>query len=694
LGRNLEFNQSKAKDLIVTHRRSVLEFLLIITLSIQFLFNSRVGDDWPNSNTPSYIAWRYGKITLTTLWNEMSYWIAAWANGQGRFFPMAVIQTQLVFTFFRTQASVRIFYALVFIVFALIWVSLIRRISKNPLTGTYFLIVLSFTIQFRRDFEPHIGFAQLLIWSSIWLALSAHSLITALEASSNKSKAFYSSLAGILFFIGVCQYELTFLMLPMFPLIAVLNLRLRGQTTFRDLHAIRFILRFLAPILAAAFAYAAIVFGYLRPKANPDGAYVTGFDLLNSSRAFGIQFIAAFPTMGHKFSETFKLPTNFTYVILVALATFCFYLVLRQLIRLKQAIKIEEHLDRQSSQFKHSVLFLLGLYFICVPSLMISLQPAWWSRLEFGSTYLGVLFGELGIAIAVASILTSVDEKRILRLLSNQKKKMKHIYRESTFATSTMFKAIVVLLVFTTLLSNFRMIEGTKNRDNLSAAWAGITDEKTFFQDLNDRDFLFSTTFNDAYEINVANIYVRTGIRLAQVFYPPFVWSDFLECQQYDSCKLENIREKSAATLVNHSRGEYAIAKLTRQKGFEGDWPSILSKPRALASSSFWYFNIFMMTQSTALAYLVPMVDDPENALSIPSKAIVYTMVMDDSPVITPAFMGICLKPSTDPDKEPVLVGGVKILKWQLPSVYLSPSGQVIDLEDKVDIRRVVTGSC
>jgi len=679
---------------MVTHKRSVLEFLLIIVLSIQFLFNSRVGDDWPNSNTPSYIAWRYGKITLTTLWNEMSYWIAAWANGQGRFFPMAVIQTQLVFTFFRTQTSVRFFYAAVFIIFALLWVSLIRRISKNPFTASYFLIVLSFTIQFRRDFEPHIGFAQLLIWSAIWLAISAHFLITALEATSNKSKTFYSSLAGLFFFVSVCQYELTFLMLPIFPLIIVLNLRLRGPLNLRDLGTIRRILRFLIPVLVAAFAYAAIVFGYLRPKANPDGAYVTGFDLLNSSRVFLIQFIAAFPTMGHKFSETFKLPINSAYVILAGVLTFCFYIVLRQLIQLKQASKIEEQLDKQSSLFKQISLTLIGLYFICVPSLMISLQPAWWSRLEFGSTYLGVLFGELGIAIVVASLLTRVDEKRMLSLLPNLKKKNKGIYGESAFATSGMFKTVVIILVFTTLLSNFRMIESTKNRDNLSASWAAITDEKTFFQDLNDRDFLFSTTFNDAYEINVANIYVRTGIRLGQVFYPPFVWSDYLECQQYESCPLDNIREKSAATLVNHARGEYAIAKLTRQKGFEGDWPSILSKPGALASSSFWYFNIFMMTQSTALAYLVPMVDDPQNALSIPSKAIVYTMVLDDSPVITPAFMGICLKPSTDPDKAPVLVGGVKILKWQLPSVYLSPSGQVIDLEDKVDIRRVVTGSC
>ena len=133
LGVTRGFKKSHLKDVTVLYRRTAHEFLLILIISVQFLFNSRVGDDWPNSNSPSYIAWRYGKVTLTTLWNEMSYWIAAWANGQGRFFPVAVIQTQLTFIFFRTQTSVRLFYAVVFIIFALLWVSLIDEILNHTL---------------------------------------------------------------------------------------------------------------------------------------------------------------------------------------------------------------------------------------------------------------------------------------------------------------------------------------------------------------------------------------------------------------------------------------------------------------------------------------------------------------------------------------------------------------------------------
>jgi hypothetical protein len=658
------------------------------------LFNSRVGDDWPNANTPSYIIWRYGKITLTTLWNEMSYWIAAWANGQGRFFPMAVIQNQITFTLFRTQESVRIFYAVVFIAFVILWLRLIRRISKNKSTATYFLIALSFSIQFRKDFEPHIGFAQLLIWSAIWLALSAHSLISAFEARSTKARTAYSYVAGLLFFMSVCQYELTFLMLPVFILIAVLNFRLNQKMEWRNTENTKLILRLLSPILAAAFTYSILVFGYLRPKANPDGAYVSGFDWFNSSRSFLIQFIAAFPTAGHKFSETFKFPSSTAFVILCLISTLLVFAIVRKLLWMNVVTERDEGSLRDSTNFKHYSLVFLGAYLISVPSLMISLQPVWWSRLEFGSTYLGVLFGELGFAIIVASFLTFVDEKRFLHTLANRKKRNAPSSRSSTFATSGVFQLIIVFLVFTTFLSNFRMIESTKNRDNLSASWAALTHEKSFFGDLKDRDFLFSTTFNDAYEINVANIYERTGIRLGQIFYPPFVWPDYLECQDYANCKLDNVREKSATTLVNYARGNSGIAKLTQQKGFAGDWPSILSKSGALENSAFWYFNIFMMTESTALAYLVPMDDNPSNSLARPNEITLYTLIVKNSPVITPAFMGICLKEKPFIDFKPKIIDGVKVVRWELPQIYKTPSGEITQLEDRIDIRQVVTGSC
>jgi hypothetical protein len=675
-------------------RAQLFQYFIVALLSIQFHFNSRVGDDWPNSNTPSYIVWRYGQLSLTTFWNEISYWTAAWANGQGRFFPIAVIQTQSVFTLFESQSQVRIFYSIVFIVFCFIWLNLIKQALGQKIAASYFVIALAFSMQFRGDFEPHIGFGQLLIWASIWFGLTVLTLFKALEVKTSFSRMTLLSSSGVLYFICLCQYELTFLLFPMIPLILYLrDLSIEEIPDFKKW--VTFRIRTMTPVLTATTIYLGIVFLYLRPKANPDGAYVLGFNTYQSIRAFIIQFIASFPTAAHSVGDTFKLPMNIEYFFLAILISFLYLISLKFMGNFEQEYNFQRNYLHGYEKKKLHISLFISLYFACVPAVMISLQPAWWSRLQLGSSYLGVFFAEIGVAILIASTATHFDVKSVfLKLNKKRNIHMERNTRKSFLQNNTTFQFITTLLIFITILSNFRMIETTKNRDNISRSWSALTSEKSFFSKLSDRDFLFSTTFNDAYEINVANIYVRTGVRLGQIFYPPSVWSDYLECQQYESCPLDNIREKSATTLVNHARGEYAVAKLTRQKGFEGDWPSILSKPGALASSSFWYFNIFMITESTALAYLVPMVDDPQNALSIPGKAIVYTMVLDDSPVITPAFMGICLVPSTDPEKAPALVGGVKILKWQLPSLYLSPSGQIMDLEDKVDIRRVVTGSC
>jgi hypothetical protein len=679
----------------VVSSRTPLEFILILILAVQFQFNSRVGDDWPNSNGPSYIAWRYGKITLATLWNEISYWIAAWANGQGRFFPMAVIQVNLVFTAFRTQEAVRIFYGFVFIIFCILWVSLIKKLTNNSNTATYFLIAFAFCMQFRKDFEPHIGFGQMLIWAAIWYAASAHMLLNAITENQRKKRFIFSIFAGVFYFMGLCHYELTFLMFPLFFGIIVLNnVSMETQNSWKFL--VTNGLKNLIPTAVATSIYIYIVFLYLRPKANPDGAYVLGFDLIETPRAFLIQFFASFPLTSHNLYETFKFPTNALYIYVILALMLCYVITIYKIRHLNFRSDDYAKLPEQRHKLISKVSIIIGLYLMLVPSLMISLQPAWWPRLRFGSSYLGVLFAEIGISFLIASIFTYRDSKKLSKVKSSFSGTKKNRVKLSgtNLLESGALRFLITTLTLITILSNFRMIETTKYRDNLSASWSALTNESSFFSKLNDRDFLFSTTFNDAYEINVANVYEKTGIRLGQIFNPPYVWPNYSDCVNYETCPLFEVREKSLATLANYSRGNSGISKLTKEKGFQGDWPSILSKPQAIDNSSFWYFNIFMITEATALAYLVPMEDDPSNALSRPLEATLYTLTVKNAPVITPAFMGICLVNKSQLNGEVELVDGVRIQKWMLPEVYKSPSGEVIQLEKRLDIRQITTGSC
>jgi hypothetical protein len=688
--------KSIRKSLIRLKSRQALELYLLLVLAIQFQFNSRVGDDWPNSNAPSYILWRYGELTVATIWNEMSYWISAWANGQGRFFPMAIIQGNLVFFFFQTQAAVRIFYSVIFVVFILLWMSLIRRVTHGSRTSSYFLIVLAITIQFRTDFEPHIGFAQLVIWALIWFAISSHFLLNSLTSTKPPKKFLHAIAAGVFYFISLCQYELTIFLLPLFFVLTIIfmkptedHMSSSWKITVRRFMSI-------IPILGTTFLYLIIVFVYLRPKANPDGAYVLGFDIWKSSRTFLIQLYAGFPLAGHKIVESFKFPRSSMYLTLILLMTVAYYFLVKNLLLVKipeTDISYSTHRENKSAVI---YLFLFGLQMMMVPSVMISLQPAWWDKMNFGSTYLGVVFAEIGLAIIVASLLTFFEQKNFLEkdFRWAQVKRKRHNMRPSLYAKSRTLKSLIVLLAFVTFMSNFRMVETTQNRIGLSSSWGALTKEASFFSKLKDRDFLFSTTYNDAYEINVANIHANTGVRLGQIFYPPNVWPNYLECQNYKYCQLVDVREKSAATLVNYSRGSFPVAKTTKEKLVYGDWPTTLSQPNALDGSSFWYFNIFMITENTALAYLVPMDGNPTNALARPHEVVLYTLILKNSPVITPAFMGICLEEKPSIGGKPHTVNGVKVIKWELPQVYRAPSGEITQLEDRVDIRQISNGSC
>ena len=101
-----------------------------------------------------------------------------------------------------------------------------------------------------------------------------------------------------------------------------------------------------------------------------------------------------------------------------------------------------------------------------------------------------------------------------------------------------------------------------------------------------------------------------------------------------------------------------------------------------------------MITKTTALAYLVPMDSTPVNSLARPKEVTLYTLISNNSPRISPAFMGICLVEKINSRLKPQKVGGVEIVKWELPSVLKTPAGELAFIEDTVDIRQITTGTC
>ena len=56
--------------------------------------------------------------------------------------------------------------------------------------------------------------------------------------------------------------------------------------------------------------------------------------------------------------------------------------------------------------------------------------------------------------------------------------------------------------------------------------------------------------------------------------------------------------------------------------------------------------------------------------------------------------MGVCLERQLDSGVDLLSMNGIHLIKWVLPSIFRGPSGEVTQLPDKIDIRRIETGSC
>lgn len=393
----------------------LLTFILVGSISTQFLFHSKIGDDWPNSQIGAQILWRYGHLNFTTVWNEISYWNSAWSLGQGRFFPMAIIENELIFISFRTQLSLNLFYAAVFALLCIIWIQVVKNFSGSKRFSLIFMMFLPLVIQFRRDFDPHISFGLLLPGAMIWLGLSILSLFASLRQRNTFSKILLSVLSGLLYLCGLCTYELVALLSPI--LIAVLFVANIDKEEPKNGIPWRSFLP-ITSVAVSLIGYMSYVFLYLRPRSNPTGAYVLGFDFQKSARTFLVQLVAAFPLSNIPVKTWFLLPKNISLISLCALIILVVLLVGRQL---GQGEFLGEQVKSTISRKRLQILLLVSLIMLCAPAAMLSLQKSWWDRINWGGTYLGVLIEEFGVAILLATIVTWLEKKKVLSILQSKR---------------------------------------------------------------------------------------------------------------------------------------------------------------------------------------------------------------------------------------------------------------------------------
>ena len=393
--------------------------------------SSWAGDDWPNSQEPYFILWRYGKISFSTVYQEAMYWNNQWVVGAGRFYPLAWIETRFAFSYLRSLWEYKLLESAMLFISGLLIVFLIYLLSGSKRIAFYSFLFLPIFIQFRNDFDPHLAFGFMVESLVIKVAISG---IFAFYAGSSNSKiksVLFALLSGAFLFAASCTYEYAFLLLP-----TVLILFITGFYRSNPTASVKMLLRSklvsISIILLFWASYAVYVFGFLRTKAVAvAGAYVLSISW-KSIPVFVSQLFSPLPL--DNFSGS-NLPgnalDNSLFAVLGGVGVFVLYLFFTRFFnrRTDKELSQEDNCIPVFKKYPRLHLYLFGLSFVVAPSFMLAIQPTWWGRANIVHSYLGILLGEFGYVVLAATafdswITSQINKKTLVPLKKVQMKKV------------------------------------------------------------------------------------------------------------------------------------------------------------------------------------------------------------------------------------------------------------------------------
>ena len=399
-------------------------FLWVVVCSNVFR-SSWAGDDWPNSQEPYLILWRYGKISLGSVYAEAMHWNNQWMIIAGRFYPLAWIETRYAFSYLRSLWQYKLLESAMLFIAGLLVVFLIYLLSGSKRIELYSLFFLPVFIQFRNDFDPHLAFGFMVESVVIKVSLAGIFAFYAGTTNSKTKSTLFAFFSGALLFAGCCTYEYAFLLIP-----SVLILLLTGYYRSNPSADFKSMLR--TKSLAAGIilffwaSYAVYVFGFLRAKAVAiSGAYVLSVSW-KSIPVFVSQIFSPLPLvnyMGTDFPGNFN-NSHFVAILggIVVISLFSYFI--RSFNRLAdKELTSGENCVPVLKKYPRIHLYLFGLSFVITPSFMLAIQPTWWGRATIVHSYLGILLGELGYVVIAATvfdawIVSTIHNKNSNKLLA------------------------------------------------------------------------------------------------------------------------------------------------------------------------------------------------------------------------------------------------------------------------------------
>ena len=666
----------------MTKNRLRLIYIALISItSLNFssiLRSSWTGDDWPNSQTPYWILWRSGELNPKSVLQEALFWHNAWAEGQGRFYLFHWIESRFIFSYLKEAWQYKTFQLLTLLLAICLFTFLVYLLSRSNYISLATLVFLNLTVQFRRDFDPHIAFAAML--PTLLIKVFVASILCYFSAlTRNKWKALILAfLASAIYFTAMATYEFSFLLFPVLLLCFSIG-RNRKFRLDNKLHIIQliknmFLTQFLL-ILISWLCYAYLVFGYLRPKATGiSGSYVLSIGV-DSIKVFLSQLFVGLPGISLRRIDFNQLGTHF---ILPSLILLCLLAILRYLVQNLSKLNFE---NSNTEKEPRTYLYLVSIFMISSPGFIMSLQPTWWNRASLFHSYLGVMICEFGTALLFALILGRKLEvfSNLLRSESEQAKYIrgkKTIVDKNTkklFAESSIVKMnrgvwLVCAIIFLNTSHNILVAEENKGRNFQYDAWESLTKQKNIFEGVKDKDIFISNNQDDAYETNAGKFYYNSGIRLSYLFKTNIIYPEDISCFSESKCDLLPVKDIAVQRLGNLVRSGAGTKTWSDFGSKSMDWVESNRISGALQNSKVWAFDMFLISQSTYISYLAPFIENRKNPTVDFNKMKIFTVEKSIKPLLTPAVNNICFNFNT----QYVANNGLVVKVWELPTSIIS----------------------
>jgi hypothetical protein len=699
--------------------------MVSIPFSLIYVSHGKLGDDWPASQVIHFIPFRFGELNLRTFLYEMYFNTKAWMDGQGRFMPFSSLSGGLFFVLFETEKSQNLIRLLFLILNILIYSKIVQFFYYDLKYRFFFVFCIICFIKFRWDFDPFTGYGVLLPLSTLFAGLAILYLCKASIIEFGVKHQLYLFMSALFLLFSVFTYEITIGILPALILSYVIIRR-----TFYPNRALSKIIVEQILLIAISSIYLYFIFGFLRPKSTPTGAYVSGFDLIESLRVFSINILAAIPFLNIYRSSRLTPSNNFenNFLLLVFLVSL---MGLAKLILSAPRVPKKIKAISRTKSFDYA-LHLTSLSLIITPAFVLSIQPAWWVRMNIGNTYLGVFVQTFGMSLFFTSIFHrfQIRYESLIKYKRHSSLKTNNISYSERFLGFCRFSLIYSILFFGLLnfVNNSNFVKESFGRNTYSAAWNALLSDKTIFSDVSNGDLFLSETTNEAYEIHAASIFTQTGIRLAGVVFPPYLWENYNNCKgekplinskDDTSCALIDFIPRSQQSIYNSHRSVfidavkgarpvsyqfidniiYFLDNLGFSKRFLGserpisDWPTTVSKPGFFDDKNYWYFDFRLITPDVAFVSIFPLNENAELSDKFEVRATSVSLTPNNE--LKPAFFGICGLPEGQKHEISTRYGKTYLTNFKIPlDVAASPQNNVSDKLFSLDPREFGLGIC